>query len=1021
MPIVANESTFEEATIQRLQNLGYRYEFGGDIEREQHIVVLEKPLRKYLRRRYRHLPEQAIDQLVQLVSAPVGAALERRNMWFQRLFRQGYILHYEEGDEEKAEHIYFANFERAELNDFLVVNQLTVQGSARGGADAGNTRRPDMVVYVNGLPLVVFELKSPNSEYADIAGAYKQLEHYILDIPQLFAYNAIAVISDGVRTQHGMYSAGSEWFGPWKSIDGHDVEPGTTGSMKTLIEGLFPKERLLDYVRNFIVHEVVNDQITKKGAKYHQFFAVRFAAKQAVPSLRPNSDKRVGVIWHTQGAGKSLSMVFLTGLLRRTEGLNPTIVIQVDRSDLDNQLYENFVAARELVGTVHQADNVRDLRELLRTQGGEIICSTIEKFRLYEEERRHPKLSERHNILVMADEAHRTQYNLVDGFGAHLRKALPNAAFIGFTGTPIDKEDANTVQLFGNYIHTYDMQQAKEDGAVVGIYYEARHIPLDLVDEDIDETLDEIAAAQEYELPADQLERAKAKWSTIEQAAGTKDRLSVLARDLLDHFNARQEVLEGKAMAVCMSRRNCVALYDALTAEPDCPEVKIVMTGDIAEDPVEWNEAGHITTKHQREAIKARFKNPGDPLEIVIVCDMWLTGFDAPCVNTLYVDKPMKGHNLMQAIARVNRIFRDKPGGLVVDYISIGDQLKKATRKYTAGGGRGTLTEDLEGKAVDYFFIQLQGTRSNLPKGYPYESWRDLSAVEFDDLLNRCYGVLLEDEELREDFLADERRLSKSFALVKHLPECQEHADEVAFYQMIRRGLKKATPEARKSYEDLEHAVRDLLDKSVRARETVDVFAVAGLEKPDISILDEEFLAGFRKHKNQDMQVRLLEKLMRDKLQQQRRKNVARYRSFKKMLDDTITKYNNRTIQAADVVAMMVEMRKKLEEDERRKKELGLNDEELAFYDVIAEGAPEDLPSDNEWLAGLVQDVVKAMRNNLEVDWTRSHRRDVHASVESAVKMVLRRRRIKNEQFRFLKNRIMEQAEAIYEDWPLVA
>jgi type I restriction enzyme, R subunit len=1016
MVIHPNEFHFEQATIDRLQQLGYRFQNGGDIERPLHTVVLADVLRQYLRRRYPHLPAEAVELAVRTISAPDGVDLTRRNLTFHRWLRQGLELAYEVDGEEKYEHIHLADFEHPERNDFLAVNQLTVQGAAD---IASNTRRADLVIYVNGLPLVLFELKNPWDEYADVAGAHNQVGHYVIDIPQLFNFNAFCVVSDGNTTLHGVHSAGFEWYAPWKSIDGRDVEPNTTGSMKTLVEGLFPKDRLLDYVRSFIVHEVVNDHVTKKAARYHQFFAVRFALGRALQALKPETDNRVGVIWHTQGAGKSLSMVFLVGLLRRWPGLNPHILIQVDRNDLDNQLYNNFVAAREMVGTVHQAESVEDLRGLLTTEGGEVICSTIEKFRLQADELRHPVLSDRSNVLVIADEAHRTQYGLLDGFAAYLRQALPNASYIGFTGTPVDKEDANTTQLFGDYIHVYDMLQAKEDKAVVGIYYEARHIPLALTNDQIDARLEEITELQERGMEVTDLEQAKARWATVEKAAGTRERLAVLAEDLLAHFNLRQTALKGKAMAVCMSRRNCVALYDALTALPGCPEVKVVMTGNLAQDPKAWSQAGHLTTKAQREAIKARFIDEDDPLKLVIVRDMWLTGFDAPCVNTLYVDKPMKGHNLMQAIARVNRVFKDKPGGLIVDTIGIGDQLKEATGKYTQGGGRGSLTEDLVEQALHQFFLHLQATRSNLPPGQPYEHWRELSPIELEDLTNLCYATLSDDEELREDFFRDERRLSIAYSLVSHLPECQPHLDEVALYQLIRKQLHKLDPEAKKGAQELEHAVMDLLDDSIAAQPAVDIFSVAGLSQPNISILDDKFLAGFKQQRDQDLQARLLAKLMQDDLHRRMRQNLASYRSFKEMLDEALTAYNNRAIQAADVVQVMVNIRKQQLADEQRKVRLGLDDEELAFYDVITLGDPHGLTTDDEWIAGLVRDVVAAVRGNLKVDWTKAHRKDVYASVESAVKMVLRKRRIKGEQFAFLVNRFMQQAEAIYQDWPL--
>jgi type I restriction enzyme R subunit len=1014
MATTATESTFEEATLHRLQALGYRYQHGGEIERVLTAVVLDAPLRGYLGRRYRHLPPAAIEAAILRISAPEGINLDRRNRDFHRLLREGYTLRYEDSQgREQFEHIYYADFDHPEGNDFLAVNQFTVEGV--------NTRRPDILVFLNGLPIILFELKSPWDEYADVAGAHNQVGHYTVDIPRLFEFNAFCVISDGNTTFHGAYGANFEWYAPWKSIDGFHVEPNTTGSMKTLIEGLFPKERLLSYVRHFILHEEVNEQIRKKGAKYHQFFAVRLAAGRAANAMTAQGDNRVGLIWHTQGSGKSLSMVFLTGILRRWPGLNPTIVVQVDRNDLDNQLYESFVAARDLVGSVHQADSVDDLRTLLSTEGGEVICTTVEKFQIRNDEQRHPLLNARSNVLVMADEAHRTQYNLLDGFAAHLRTALPNAAFIGFTGTPVDKADANTVQIFGETIHTYDMKQAKEDNAVVGLFYEARHIPLDLTNQQLNEALEAITQDADETVTLDQLEMIKINQARLEQATGTLERSTQLAQDLVAHFNSRQEALNGKAMIVCMSRRNAVRLYNALVALPDCPEVKVVMTGNLSQDPTAWSEAGHITTKKGREEIKKRFVDADDPLKLVVVVDMWLTGFDAPCANTLYIDKPMQGHNLMQAIARVNRIFRDKPAGLIVDYIGIADELKAATQKYTSGGGRGALTEVLTVEAVKYFEHQLEVTRAYFPQGQPYAGWRHLSAVALDDLTSLCYGTLSFDEKARQDFLADEHRLAQSFSLVKHLPQAIAHRDEVAWYQLIRKGLRKLEPTSKRSVNDLERAVRDLVDESVSAEAAVDIFAVAGLDRPDISILDDDFLAGFKRQKHPDLQVRLLEKLLRDELFNRRKGNLIQYRNFKEMLDSTLTRYNNRAISAADVVRVMVEMRQRMTEDERRKGELGLGDDELAFYDVIVEGAPLGIPTDNEWIAGLVREVVSAVRGNLKVDWTRSHRSDVYASVESAVKMVLRRKRIKGEQFELLLRRLMKQAEASYEEWPLAA
>ncbi len=554
--------------------------------------------------------------------------------------------------------------------------------------------------------------------------------------------------------------------------------------MKTLIEGLFPVERLLDYIRHFVAFEIVNDKIDKKGAKYHQYFGVRFAVEEALRATGPGGNRKVGVIWHTQGSGKSLSMAYLVAILRHDPRMeNPTFVIQVNTTDIDDQLHDQFVAVKALVGDVQHAESIEHLRSLLSGEGGEVIFSTIQKFQLGEQEVVHPTLSMRSNVIVIADEAHLGQYGLTEGFAHQLRKALPNASFIGFTGTPISFAAADTEAVFGNVIHSYDMLQSKKDHSTVPIYYEPRLVKLELTNEQVDAELTEIT--EETSGDASQLERAR--WAAIAEAAGTKERVEDLAATLLDHFQKRTQMLNGKAMAVCMSRRNCVKLYDALTKLPGCPEVKIVMTGNLAEDPPEWSQAGHITTKPQRDAIKARMKDIDDPLKIVIVRDMWLTGTDIPCLHTLYVDKPMKGHSLMQAIARVNRIFRDKPGGLVVDFIGIGEELKEASKKYTQGGGRGDPAPDISEEAKGAFLQALASVRDlvpQLPAGKSYGDWRSLPNIEFEDLFVRCCGELTETDELRDEFLAAEAKLNSAFSLVNHLADCIGYADEVVFYQL---------------------------------------------------------------------------------------------------------------------------------------------------------------------------------------------------------------------------------------------
>lgn len=1016
MPKHGTETQFELTTIERLQQLGYRYVSGPDLERPLGEVVLHDRLRAQLARRYPDLPAAALDEAARRIARPEGVDTLRRNRAFHRLLTRGIDDLRVEYEDERVEHrhVYAIDWDCPENNDFLVVNQLTVHGT--------NTRRPDIVLFVNGLPLVVFELKNPYDEHPTIEQAFNQIQHYRVDIPQLFEFNAICVISDGTKTRHGVWTATWEWFAPWKSIDGESVEPDTTGSMKTLVEGLLPKDRLLDYVRHFLLFESAGDKIVKKGAKYHQFFAVRVAAERAL-ATRASQGRRIGVIWHTTGSGKSLSMVFLVGLLRRHGDLaNPTFVIEVDRNDLDNQLHDQFVVARDLVGDVKQADSVNDLRGLLQTRGGEVIFTTIEKFRLKtdsegQQEIEHPVLSERSNVIVIADEAHRSQYGFKSGYARYLADALPNAMRLGFTGTPISFGGADTVEVFGQMIHTYDIRQSQEDGMTVPIYYEPRQVRLHLSEADIDAALEEVAAG----VPEDELARRKSRWAALARAAGAADRLNSLARDLLDHFRERTATLEGKALVVCMTRENCVRLYDALTALPSCPEVAVVMTGKIAEDPPEWNEAGHISTKVKREAIKKRMVDPDDPLAMVIVCDMWLTGTDIPCLHTLYIDKPMKGHSMIQAISRVNRVFRDKPNGLVVDYIGIGDELREATATYAKGQGRGEPAPEISTAAKPVFFELLREIRGILPSGIDYGNWRRLSGIDLEDRYSLVYGHLTElGTERDKHFLAVEHRLSGAYLLVKHLDDCRLYADEMIFFQRVRKQLSKVEVGAGPQVaEDLEKAVHDLVDDSVESEGVVDIFQAAGIDKADISILDDDFLQTFKDQPLPDLRLRLLEKIVREEIKRRRPRNLAKAESFRQLLEETLARYHKRLIDAAAVIRAMIEIREGMDSDDRRSEQIGLEPEELAFYDAVISRL-EDI-YDQPFLRDLVHDVVQAVKRNVKVDWTEPHREDVRASVRAAVKRVLRTKKVKAETFEFVTSRVMEQAESMYRDWPATA
>jgi len=1012
------ETTFELTTIERLEQQGYKHLLGLELERPHDEVVLKDLLRSNLTERYPQLPTSALDEAVSRICRPDGVDTIRRNKAFHQILTRGFEQKVEHPD-GRVEHVHIhpVAWGDASSNDFRVVNQLPIKGK--------NDRRPDIIIYVNGLPLVVFELKNPYAIKPTVDDALNQIQHYIHDISQLFDYNALVVVSDGVNTQHGMWSADAEWYAPWKSINGFDIEPNTIGSMKALVEGLFPRDRLLQYVRDFILFEEANDKITKKGAKYHQFFAVRLAADKTVATILAGDEKRIGVIWHTTGSGKSLSMAFLVGILRRIPEMeNPSFVIQVDRTDLDNQLHDQFVVARSLVGDVQQAESVDDLRNLLKTEGGEVIFTTIEKFRLKKDknnkdagEKEHPILSLRSNVIIIADEAHRSQYGFDDGFARNLAEALPNARRIGFTGTPISFSGADTVSVFGDLIHTYDIRQSQEDRATVPIYYAPRQVKLHLSQTDIDAALLEIAESAD----PTELERRKSRWAALAAAAGAKERMEQLAKDLLEHFLDRTATLAGKAMVVCMTRENCVRLYDKLTILPGCPEVKIVMTGNLSEDPPEWNQAGHLTTKGQRDTIKKRMVDPDDPLKIVIVCDMWLTGTDIPCLHTLYVDKPMQGHTMIQAISRVNRVFSDKPHGLIVDYIGIGDELREATAKYSQGGGRGEPAPGIEEAAKPLFFECLAEVKAILPEGQNYGDWRRISHIEMEDMYSLVYGALTDDDERCERFLQAELRLTTAFLLVKQLDDCRPFADEVIFCQRVRKQIKKLTPGVKKKGHDLDKAVRDLVDDSVESEGVVDIFAAAGIEKADISIIDDRFLMTFKDRPHEDLRLKLLNKLLDDAIRQHHRRNIAKAKSFRKMLEETLQRYHNRLIDAAAVVKAMLEIKKEMDADQERAKEMHLEDDELAFYDAVAENYATIY--DQQFLCDLIHDVVMTIKKNLKVDWTEPHREDVKAAVRAAVKRVLRRRGVKEEDFEPFMIRIMQQAEALYADnyWLMMA
>jgi type I restriction enzyme, R subunit len=998
--IKLTESDLEKATIEWFLQLGYDYLPGAEIERPLKDVVLKYRFRNFLKKTYKNIPENKIDEIVKQFINNNGIDLDHRNRDYHLKMSKGIDVSWKEKDgTERAAHVHPIDFNDIDNNEFMIVNQFSIEGK--------NKRRPDVIIFINGIPVVVIELKNMFDVDATVENAFTQIQHYKADIPQLFEYNAITVISDGQETLHGTHSSSWEWFTPWKSIDGRTTaEDGF--ELHSLIKGLFPKDRLLKYLKYFIFHEDHNGTLIKKSAKYHQFFGVQFAVEETKKAIKPFGDGRIGVVWHTQGSGKSITMAMYSAILKQMPELqNPTIVIEVDRRDLDRQLYDNFVYAKDLVGDVDQADSTEKLREKLNTEGGGVIFSTIEKFRLINEgdskEERHPVLSDRDNIIVIADEAHRTQYGLIEGFARNIRDALPNASFIGFTGTPVDLKDADTVEVFGETIHVYDIKQAQQDGATVPIFYEPRLAKLHLANANVDEEAEEIVGSSD--------EANRLKWAAIEDAAGSEDRVQKVANDILQHHLNRTESLPGKAMIVCMSRRNCVKMYDAITSFENCPETAVVMTGNIGKDPIEWNK--HFRTKKEFEAIKQRFKKPDDPLQIVIVRDMWLTGFDAPCVHTMYVDKIMKGHNLMQAIARVNRVFQDKPSGLIVDYIGIADNLKNATDKYTKCGGEGKPTIDKD-DAFEMFVTIIEKAKKYPPDFIDYSKWRTLDSGDKYMLVETCVNYIVKNEENTHSFLEAERALSGLVPVVKSDDRVVEYATEIGFFQHVGAALRKLV--SPRDTRQKEEAIKQLVTRSIDSEDIIDVYAMAGIEKPDISILDDDFLAGAKEQMSGlDIKVKVINEILNNEIKLRLPTNKKKYISLKEEIEKIIERYHENAIDTYTTIAELIERAKELQNEDKRQMELGLEPEELAFYDIINHSVTTI--KDNELIRDIVKRVFKAVKNNLQIDWYKKE--DAKATIRLAVKRELRGK-VQLEQLEEILAEIMDQAESQYKEYPLV-
>ena len=1031
------ESLVEQAALAWLESVGWAVSHGPDIgpdtsrsERTDYgEVALEQRVRDALARLNPDLPAATLEDAFRKLTRPEGTTLETHNRAFHRMVVDGVTVEHRTNDgRTQGAQARVIDFDDPANNDWLAVNQFTV-------VENKNNRRPDIALFVNGLPLGMIELKNPADEDATIWTAWRQLQTYKAELPTLFAMNAALIVSDGVEARIGTLTAGREWFKPWRMISGETLATPHLPQLQVMLEGACEPSRFLALIRDFIVFEDDGSgALVKKVAGYHQFHAVEVAVaetlraaelSQAAERLEEEAvrqepgDRRIGVIWHTQGSGKSLSMAFYAGRIIRERAMaNPTIVVLTDRNDLDDQLFGTFSRCQELLRQPPvQAASRADLRAKLAVDSGGVVFTTIQKFFPEEKGDTHPALSQRRNIVVIADEAHRSQYDFIDGFARHMRDALPNASFVGFTGTPIELRDANTRAVFGDYISIYDIQRAVEDEATVPIYYESRLAKLD-IDEIVRPTIDpEFEEATEGE-EVERKEKLKTRWAQLEAIVGAEKRLRLVAQDIVTHFEQRLEALDGKAMVVCMSRRICVTLYRELVRlrpdwhheDDDKGNLKVVMTGG-ATDPPDWQPL--IRNKTRREALAKRFRNVDDPLRMVLVRDMWLTGFDAPSLHTMYVDKPMRGHGLMQAIARVNRVFKDKPGGLVVDYLGLAHELKRALATYTESGGTGKTALDQE-EAVAVMLEKYE-ICCGLFHGFDRSKWTTGTPQERLSLLPGAQEYILAQENGKDRCVQSVRELSQAFALAVPHEDALRICDDVAFFQAVRSVLAKRAPADTRTEEELDHAVRQIISRAVASEGVIDIFAAAGLEKPDISILSEEFLAEVRGMPQRNLAVELLQKLLKGEVATRRRKNVVQARSFAQMLEQTLRRYQNRSIEAAQVIEELIQLARELREADVRGEKLGLSEDELAFYDALGTNDSAVQVLGDKTLRAIAQELVETVRGNIAIDWTL--RENVRANLRRLVKRTLRRHGYPPDKQEKATRTVLEQAEVLSAEW----
>jgi len=993
----------EQPVIGWLKEMGYDYEFGPDLapggslqERNSfRDVVLIPRLKRSIKRLNPELCDEAIDEAVLKIMAVEHPNLDIANKETYKLLTEG--IKFEAKDKngvKKGRVAKVFDFENPLNNEFLVVNQFAIQGIE-------TIRRPDLVVFINGIPVVIFEVKSPTTNTGTIKSAFYQLQDYKKDIPDIFKYNQFLVISDLIEAKHGTISSNWEWFAPWKGIESEDEKNQGISPLEVLTQGIFNKIRLLDIIKNFIVFEADSEKdtakFTKKMCLYHQYFGVNKAVKETLRATGDKGDKKIGVFWHTQGSGKSLSMVFYVNKTKQLEALkSPTYVFLTDRNDLDGQFYKTFL--RTGYPLAKQAETIKDLKEKLKTAGGELIFTTIQKF-----EAKNEILSERDNIIVIADEAHRSQYA---NFAGNVRMSIPNASFMGITGTPISLQNRDTRLVFGEHISAYQINKAVEDGATVPIYYEGRLVPLHLVNDFIDEEFEDLMGEHEFDVK----EIVKRKWARLEQAVGAPERTKQIAKDIVDHFNNRG--LEGKGMIVTMSRRIAVEMYNLISGIPGAPKIAVVVS-----KPEDFT--GKIQKELNYKELEKQFKNPSDPLKMVIVCDMWLTGFDVPPLHTMYIDKPMKNHTLMQAIARVNRIFKDKPGGLIVDYIGIADNIKKALSIYSSDIQKQAMVPLQE--IIDKMHEKYDVVK-NMLLDVDFSNWKKLEKTELVRLFQKAINIIITDkktgmldEENKKRFLKESEILFRVFALVMPNHEAVKIRNDVEFIQAVKKAIIKRTIVDGSPEIDLkiESAIRELVSKSIAAEGVIDIFAMKDKNKPDISIFDEKFLEEVKNMKFKNLAIETLKKLLKDELRLRMKRNLIRYKTLLELLENIIEEYENNIINSTKVIERLLELAKDIKSSEKAGNSLGLTEEEMAFYDAISVG--KKVLQKDEKTKSLVKELVKVIKRDVSVDWTNNE--IVKARIRADVRLLLLRNSFAPAENEILLDSIFQQARFLYADY----